>query len=118
MNTVTAYITITEKMLQDYEAIFGKQVRIPPTFPSIFYREIEVPWHYEGAPIHRKQSCTCSVELSVGERYRCVLTLDQKRQKGNYLFYTQSLTGYDRKGSECFQCVSEFVVHLPLQAKS
>ena len=36
MKTVTAVVTITEKMLQDYEAIFGKQVRIPPTFPMFF----------------------------------------------------------------------------------
>lgn len=117
MKTVTADVTISEEMLQDYEAIFGKQTRIPPTFPSVFYREIEVPWHYPGAPIHRKQSCTCSVELSIGESYRCVVRLDQERQKGNYLFYTQSLIGYDRKGRECFQCVSEIVVHSPLQVK-
>ncbi len=117
MKTVTAVVTITEKMLQDYEAIFGKQVRIPPTFPCVFYREIEVPWHYEGAPIHRKQSSACYVELEIGERYRCVVTLDQKRQKGDYLFFIQSLIGYDMKGRECFQCVSEFVVHSPLQVK-
>ena len=45
------------------------------------------------------------------------MTLDQKRQKGDYLFYIQSLVGYDMKGRECFQCVSEFVVHSPLQVK-
>lgn len=117
MKAVTAVVTITEKMLQDYEAIFGKQVRIPPTFPMLFYREIEVPWHYEGAPIHRKQSSACYVELEVGERYRCVMMLDQKRQKGDYLFFIQSLIGYDMKGRECFQCVSEFVVHSRLQEK-
>ncbi|MGP7817929.1 hypothetical protein [Niallia sp. 01092] len=113
MKTEATYVTITEEMVHNYEAIFGKQKKLPPTFPMIFYRYIKVQWNYKGAPIHRKQTCVCSKELSIGETYQCVISLDQEKKKGNYTFYTQSLVGYNSEGSECFRCVSELVVHLP-----
>lgn len=113
MKKVTTIVTITEEMVQNYEAIVGKQNRLPPTFPMIFYRYIKVPWEFKAAPIHRKQTCECFKELFSGESYRCVVTLDQEIQKGKYMFYTQSLVGYNIEGSECFRCVSELVVRLP-----
>ena len=90
LKTEMTLVTITEEMVQNYEAIFGKQHRLPPTFPMLFYRYIQVPWDYKAAPIHRKQTCVCHRELSIGESYQCVVTLDQARQKGTYMFYTQS----------------------------
>ncbi|WP_445492708.1 hypothetical protein [Niallia sp. 03133] len=113
MKTNETFVTITEEMVQNYEAIFGKQKKLPPTFPMIFYRYIKVPWSFKSAPIHRKQSCVCSKELSIGGKYRCVVTLDQEKKKGKYMFYTQSLFGYNLEGSECFRCVSELVIQLP-----
>ena len=113
MKTDVTLVTITEEMVQHYETIFGKQNRLPPTFPMIFYRFINIPWDYKSAPIHRKQTCVCTKELSIGETYRCVVTLDQETPKEKYTFYTQSLIGYNLEGSECFRCVSELVVRLP-----
>ena len=106
-------VTLTEEMVEKYEMIFGKHKSLPPSFPMIFYQFINVPWEYEGAPIHRKQKSFCQKELVIGEIYRCEVTLDRKVKRGNNLFYTQSLVGYDEKGEECFRCVSEFVVRLP-----
>lgn len=110
---IETVVTLTEEMVQEFEAVFGKQLSLPPTFPMIFYRYMEVPWTYAAAPIHRKQSCVCHRELLVGETYRCVVSLDQELQKGKYTFYMQSLVGYDRKGNECFRCVSDLVAQLP-----
>ncbi|MGE8080132.1 hypothetical protein [Peribacillus loiseleuriae] len=111
MKTEKTLVTITEEMVLNYEVIFGKQNKLPLTFPMIFYRYINVPWDYKTAPIHRKQTCVCHSELSIGESYHCVVTLDQVKQKGKYMFYIQSLVGYNLEGSECFRCVSELVVH-------
>ncbi len=110
---IETFLTLTEEMVGNFEAVFGKQMSLPPTFPMTFYRYIEVPWTYADAPIHRKQSCVCHRKLSVGERYRCVVSLDQELKKGKYTFYTQSLIGYDMKGNECFRCVSDLVAQLP-----
>lgn len=113
MNSERTVVTISEEMVQNFEVVFGKQTSLPPTFPMIFYRYIEIPWDYKAAPIHRKQTCVCHKELSVGESYQCVVNLDHEMQKGKYTFYTQSLIGYTLEGSECFRCVSELVVQLP-----
>lgn len=110
METELISITITEEMVEDFFTVFGKQKRLPPTFPMIFYRFIPVPWSFKAAPIHRKQKCTCPDELSVGKSYRCIAFLEEEYQKGNYTFYTQTLKGYDSDGRECFRCVSELVV--------
>ena len=59
LKTEMTLVTITEEMVQNYEAIFGKQHRLPPTFPMLFYRYIHVPWDYKELPIHRKQTCVC-----------------------------------------------------------
>jgi hypothetical protein len=111
LKTDHVIVTITKEMVQGFEEIFGKQTKLPPTFPMLFYQYINVPWQYAAAPIHRKQICTCSKELSIGDCFRCTVTLDKEIKKGKYTFYTQTLIGYDLEGSECFQCVSELVVH-------
>jgi hypothetical protein len=113
MKAEDVIVTITKEMIQGYEKIFGKQKQLPPTFPMLFYQFIHVPWQYEAAPIHRKQTCTCLKTLSVGDRYRCTVTLDKTLSKGKYTFYTQTLVGYDLEGSECFRCVSDLAVRLP-----
>lgn len=113
MKSVVTLITLTEELVQEHEAIFGKQLSLPPTFPMVFYRYIKIPWSFKAAPIHRKQMCVCHKELVIGESYQCVVTIDQEVQKGKYTFYTQSLLGYDLEGRECFQCVSNLVVQLP-----
>ncbi|WML55146.1 hypothetical protein RCG17_11475 [Neobacillus sp. PS3-12] len=77
MKTEDVIVTITKEMIQGYERIFGKQ------------------------------TCTCLKTLSVGDRFRCTVTLDKKISKGIYTFYTQTLVGYDLEGSECFRCVSD-----------
>lgn len=110
-------MTLTEEMIQQFTVVFGKQYHLPPTFPMIFYRYIEVPWEDPAAPILRKQKCTCSQGLVVGETYQCQVTVEQERQKGNTIFYTQSLTGYDEQGKECFRCVSELVTSSLSQKK-
>lgn len=110
MKAEDVIVTITKEMIQGFEKIFGKQPQLPPTFPMLFYQYIHVPWQYEGALIHRKQTCTCLKSLSVGDRFRCTVTRDKEIRKGKYTFYTQTLVGYDLEGSECFRCVSDLAV--------
>ena len=113
MKSEMVTVTLTKEMVENYEIIFGKHKSLPPSFPMIFYQFINVPWEYEGAPIHRKQKCYCPKELVCGQTYHCEVILDRKVIRGKNLFYTQSLVGYDEKGEECFRCVSELVVRLP-----
>lgn len=112
MKSATVRITITEEMVQDYEKIFGKQIRLSPTFPMIFYKYIPIPWKYENNPIHRKQKCMYQNPLQLGHTYECHVVLDRKMKRGNHIFYTESLLGYDENGEECFRCISEVVVRF------
>lgn len=110
MKSKRVSVTITEKMVESYEAIFGKQNQLPPTFPMLFYKYIEMPWEYEAEPIHRKQKCVCYSQLMIGESYECEVLLDRKVRRGMNTFYTQTLVGFDLGGKERFRCVSELVV--------
>lgn len=105
-------IMITEEMVSRYEKLFGKQKKLSPSFPMIFYQYFQSPWKFEAPPIHRKQRCVTSEELIMGNSYECELSLDKKVRKGANIFYTQSLVGYNKNGKESFQCVSELVVQL------
>lgn len=103
-------MTITEEMVESYEMIFGKQNQLPPTFPMLFYKYIEIPWEYEAEAIHRKQKCVCYSQLMVGESYECEVLLESKVKRGMNTFYTQTLVGFDLAGKESFRCVSKLVV--------
>ncbi|MFC2949355.1 hypothetical protein [Virgibacillus sediminis] len=117
MKTELVPITITEEMVREFERIFGRQSKLPPTFPMIFYQYIDIPWRDPTTPILRKQYCTATRELVVGETYHCQVSLEYERQKGTKLFYNQVLTGYDERGEECFRCLSELAANLPSAEK-
>lgn len=112
MKSEMTKIQITEEMAAEYEAVFGKQKQLPPTFPMLFYQFFQLPWEYEAPPIHRKQSCSLNEELVIGKVYHCEVTLDSRVKRRTNIFYTQSLTGFDASGKECFRCTSELVVQL------
>lgn len=108
----TVRITITEEMVQDFEKIFGKQSQLSPTLPMIFYKYLRVPWGYENNPIHRKQKCVYQQPIQVGNSYDCHVVLDRQVRKGEHMFYTESLLGYDENGEECFRCISEVIARF------
>lgn len=112
MKSERVAVTLTEELVKNYENLFGEHKSLPPSFPMLFYQYIRVPWEYEGAPIHRKQKCSCEKGLVVGETYHCEVLLDRKVKRGGHTFYTQSLVGYDEQGEECFRCVSDLIVRL------
>ncbi|NIK27482.1 hypothetical protein FHS45_000573 [Thalassobacillus devorans] len=117
MKTERVPITITKKMVQEYEEIFGEQSTLPPTFAMIFYRFIELPWRTTSPAILRKQYGTCEKELDIDETYQCQVILKVNKQRSNHVFYTQSLYLYDQHEEVCSKCVSELVTKSPLQKK-
>lgn len=117
MKTERVSVTITKEMVQDFEWIFGKQHTLPPVFPMIFYRYIDIPWQTPSPPILRKQHCTSTKELSIGETYYCQVMQEVEGERRNHMFYTESLFVYDDHGKECSRCVSLLLTRSPLRKK-
>lgn len=117
MKTEVTPVTLTKKMVEEFEAIIGPQHKLPPTFPMIFYRYIEIPWTSSTPPVLRKQYGTMTKELVVGETYRCQVVLEKERKKRDHTFYTQCLYVYDQNEEVCTNCVSVLVTNSPLQKK-
>lgn len=105
MKTEIVSVTITKEMVEEFESLFGRQPALPPIFPMIFYRYIEIPWQFP-SPILRKHHCTKYKELSVGETYDCQVKREVEKQRGNTMFYTETLLVHDKHGEECVRCVS------------
>ncbi|UOQ50416.1 hypothetical protein MUN88_10350 [Gracilibacillus caseinilyticus] len=106
MKTEIVSVSITKEMVEEFESLFGKQLALPPTFPMIFYRYMDIPWQPQSPPILRKHHGTKNKELSVGETYQCQVKLEVKKQRRNTIFYTETLLVNDEHGEECARCVS------------
>lgn len=106
MKTNSEKITVTSEMVQQFENIFGEQKQLPPTFPMIFYPYFTIHWQLTTPPVLRKQYCTSTTPIEVGNTYECQLNLEVKRSNRNVTFYTETLVVYDQDGKECAKCVS------------
>ena len=117
MKTDIKLIKITDKTVQDFEAIFGKQKALPPTFPMVFYQFMDLPWQTESGAVLRKQACQLSQPIVQGQRYYCQIVLNIKRERKHYTLYSETLYLYDMDGKECAKCVSNLFTKSKLQKK-
>lgn len=98
------------KSIENAQAFGYECIPLPPTMPTIAYRDIEVPWEFKPPIILRKQQCDYHEIMYVNQAYKATLTLEKPINRHHYTFVKQVLQLYDLKGTLCFMAISDMVV--------
>lgn len=75
-----------------------EDIPIPPTYPTLFWQALKIPWLGSDAfIIHSEQTFSYEVPLITNKRYQYKIILESIRTRGNKQFLKHRLLIFDNK---------------------